>query len=144
MSSEDRSLEQIYRSAVNGLYARLRSNYDYLYKKFGDEGIKLIEEMSREYGLNFAKRARKSLKNTDIDSVASYLLRIFNTIDYRKESMKLGSKSGKRYVIKALKCPLNFDNPAMCLAHTTMEKTIVEELNPGLSYRIGKSIPAGD
>jgi hypothetical protein len=32
----------------------------------------------------------------------------------------------------------------MCLAHTTMEKTVVEELNPELVYRIGKSIPAGD
>jgi len=25
-----------------------------------------------------------------------------------------------------------------------MEKTVVEELNPSLTYRIGKSIPAGD
>jgi hypothetical protein len=32
----------------------------------------------------------------------------------------------------------------MCLAHATMEKTVVEELNPKLTYRIGKSIPAGD
>lgn len=144
MSSENRSLEQVYRSAVSGLYARLKSYYDFLYNRFGEEGIKLIEEMSREYGLSIAKRARKSLKNTDIDSVASYLMRIFNTIDYRKESMKLGGQTGNRYVIKALKCPLNFDNPAMCLAHTTMEKTVVEELNPDLQYRIGKSIPAGD
>jgi hypothetical protein len=32
----------------------------------------------------------------------------------------------------------------MYLAHTTMEKTVVEELNHNLIYRIGKSIPAGD
>jgi hypothetical protein len=100
--------------------------------------------MSREYGLSIAERARKSLKDNDIEAVSSYLLRIFGTVDYRKDFMQLDSKSGKRYVIKALKCPLNFDNPAMCLAHTTMEKTVVEELNPDLRYRIGKSIPAGD
>jgi hypothetical protein len=32
----------------------------------------------------------------------------------------------------------------MCRAHTTMEKTVVEDLNPALVYRIGKSTPAGD
>jgi hypothetical protein len=50
-----RSLEQIYRSAVSGLYARLRSNDDFIYGKFGDDGIKLIADMSREYGLNWRK-----------------------------------------------------------------------------------------
>jgi hypothetical protein len=49
-----------------------------------------------------------------------------------------------RAIIKVSECPLHFDNPQMCLAHTTMEKTVVEELNPDLVYRIGKSIPAGD
>ena len=43
-----------------------------------------------------------------------------------------------------MECPLHFDKPEMCLAHTIMEKTVVEELNPDLTYRIGKSIPAGD
>jgi hypothetical protein len=44
-----RTLEKVYRSAVRGLYARLRSNYDYIYQKFGEEGLKLISDMSREY-----------------------------------------------------------------------------------------------
>jgi hypothetical protein len=43
-----------------------------------------------------------------------------------------------------IRCPLHFTDPKMCLAHTTVKKTRVEELNPALSYRIGKSIPAGD
>jgi hypothetical protein len=30
-----------------------------------------------------------------------------------------------------------------CKAHTTMGKALVETLNPGLIYMIGKSIPAG-
>ena len=52
--------------------------------------------------------------------------------------------SETRAIIKADECPLHFDRPEMCLAHTTMEKTVVETLNPQLTYRIGKSIPAGD
>ena len=47
-------------------------------------------------------------------------------------------------VVRIDECPLHFDKPEMCLAHTSMEKTVVEELNPSLRYRIGKSIPAGD
>ncbi len=44
---DERTLEEVYRSAVSGLYARLRSNYDFIYRKFGDDGIKLIADMSR-------------------------------------------------------------------------------------------------
>ena len=78
--NDERTLEQLYRSAVSGLYARLKSNYDYLHRRFGDEGIKLIADMSREYGLSIAARARKKLKSNDLDSVTDYLLRIFNTV----------------------------------------------------------------
>jgi hypothetical protein len=49
-----------------------------------------------------------------------------------------------RIIVKAMKCPLNFEKTDMCLAHTTMEKTVMEGLNPELIYHIGKSIPAGD
>jgi hypothetical protein len=142
---DERTLEQVYRSAVNGLYARLRSNYDFIYRKFGDEGIKMIEDMSREYGLSIVDRARDRLKSNDLDSVADYLIRIFNTVSRDKKGFSEIIKADDcRVVIKASACPLHFNNPRMCLAHTTMEKTIVEELNPGLTYRIGRSIPAGD
>jgi len=143
--NDERTIEQLYRSAVSGLYARLRSNYDFIFRKFGDEGIKLIADMSREYGLSIAARARAKLKSNDIDSVANYLLRIFSTVSRGKSDFtELVKVDDSRVVIKASECPLHFDNPQMCLAHTTMEKTIVEELNPDLIYRIGKSIPAGD
>jgi len=142
---DERTLEQIYRSAVNGLYSRIRSNYDFIYRKFGDDGFKLIEDMSREYGLSIAERAKNRLKNRDIISVAEYLLRIFNTVSWNKDGFaKLEIVDHSKIVIKATKCPLHFDNPKMCLAHTTMEKIIVQELNPDLFYRIGKSIPSGD
>ena len=84
---DERTIEQLYRSAVSGLYARLRSNYDFLYRRFGDEGVRLIAEMSREYGLSVATRARERLKNKDLDSVADYLLRIFNTVSRGKSDL---------------------------------------------------------
>ena len=144
MDDSNRSLEQIYRSAVSGLYARLASNYNYLYAKFGDEGINLIEEMSREYGMSIVARARKSLRSNDIMSVANYLMRIFETVSWGKNTIYVSEEYPTQVVIRADECPLYFSKPEMCLAHTVMEKTVVEELNPNLIYRIGKSIPAGD
>ncbi len=144
MNREDqRSLEQVYHSAVSGLYARLRSNYDFLYRKLGDEGLALIAEMSREYGLSVAQRAKSKLPSNDLHSVAEYLLRIFDTVARGRGRISTVEEAG-RIIIQVDRCPLNFDLPEMCRAHTTMEKTVVEELNPNLIYRIGKSIPAGD
>jgi hypothetical protein len=141
---DQRTLEQVYRSAVSGLYGRLKSNYDYLYKRFGEDGLKLIEDMSREYGFSIAQRAQKRLKNNDLDSVAAYLLRIFDTVTRGFDIVSTVVNDKDSVVIKVDRCPLDFRVPEMCLAHTTMEKTIVEKLNPRLTYRIGKSIPAGD
>jgi hypothetical protein len=143
-NESNRTLEQVYRSAVSGLYGRLRSNYDFLYRRFGSDGLKLIEEMSREYGLSVSKRAKIKLANNDLASVADYLLRIFDTIARGRDMITTVEKDTDKVIIKVNRCPLNFDIPEMCLAHTAMEKTVVEELNPNLIYRIGKSIPAGD
>lgn len=139
-----RTLEQVYRSAVSGLYGRLRSNYDFLYRRFGKEGLILIEDMSREYGLSVARRAKMRLSNNSLESVAEYLLRIFDTVARGRDIITTTERDPDKVVIKVNRCPLDFDIPEMCLAHTTMEKTVVEELNPELTYRIGKSIPAGD
>jgi hypothetical protein len=145
MTSEDqRTLEQVYRSAVSGLYGRLRSNYEFLYRRFGKVGFKLIEDMSREYGLSVAKRAKAKLANNDLESVAEYLLRIFDTVARGRDMITTAEKDKDQIIIKVNRCPLDFNDPEMCQAHTTMEKTVVEELNPNLIYRIGKSIPAGD
>lgn len=141
---DNRNLEQTYHSAVSGLYARLRSNYDFLYRKYGDEGIGLIADMSREYGLSIAARARNRLESNDLISVTQYLLRIFETVGRGKNLAQLTELSTIKAVIRVDECPLHFDKPEMCLAHTSMEKVVVEELNHDLTYRIGKSIPAGD
>lgn len=143
-SKNTRTIEQVYRSAVSGLYARLRSNYDYLYRKFGDDGLKLIEEMSREYGLSVAERAKSRLEKKDLKSVAAYLLRIFDTVARGRDLVSTVEEGKDRFIVRVNRCPLDFDNPGMCRAHTTMEQTVVETLNPRLTYRIGKSLPAGD
>jgi len=145
MNEKDpRTIEQVYRSAVSGLYSRLRSNYDFLYRKFGDEGLELIADMSREYGISVAERAKSKLKHNDLASVAGYLLRIFDTVARGQDLISTVEENQDRMIIRVNRCPLDFNNPGMCQSHTTMEQTVVEELNPLLTYRIGKSIPAGD
>jgi hypothetical protein len=141
---KQRTLEQVYNSAVSGLYARLKSNYDFIYARYGDEGLKMISEMSRQYGLSIAERAKNSLNDNSLPSVAGYILRIFETVAWEKKYGENIPVDGKKMIIKVDECPLHITDPRMCLAHTTMEKTIVEQLNPNLTYRIGKSLPAGD
>ena len=100
MTQEDqRTLEQVYRSAVSGLYSRLRSNYDFLYRKFGDDGLKLIADMSREYGLNVAQRAKARLASNDLHLVAEYLLRIFDTVARGRGLISTVEKDDDRVVI---------------------------------------------
>ncbi len=144
MTQDNRTLEQVYSSAVKGLYARITSYYNYIYGRFGEEGLDMISEMSREYGESIVPRAKKALEKNDIESVATYLLRIFRTVDWNTDGIKLVSKSPTEIKITVENCPLHFNNRELCRAHTTMEKTVVEGLNPQIEYTIGKSIPAGD
>jgi len=144
VTQDNRTLEQVYRSAVKGLYARITSYYNYLYNRFGQEGVEMISDMSREYGESIVPRAKKALGDNDLESVAAYLLRIFRTVDWNTDGIKLVSKSPEEIIIRVEDCPLHFKNPELCLAHTTMEKTVVEGLNPNIKYSIGKSIPSGD
>lgn len=144
MTQDNRTLDQVYRSAVKGLYARITSYYNYLYNRFGQEGLDMISEMSREYGESIVPRAREALGKNDIESVSAYLLRIFRTVDWNTDRIQIVSKNPEEIIIRVEDCPLHFENPELCLAHTTMEKTVVEGLNPDIKYTIGKSIPAGD
>jgi hypothetical protein len=104
----------------------------------------MISEMSREYGESIVPRAKEALGKNDIESVASYMLRIFRTVNWNTDSIQLVSKSPEEKIIRVEDCPLHFKNPELCLAHTEMERTLVEGLNPDIEYSISKSIPAGD
>jgi hypothetical protein len=144
LTQDDRTLDQVYKSAIKGLYSRITSYYNYLYNRFGQEGLDMISEMSREYGESIVPRAKEALEKNDIESVAAYLLRIFTTVNWNTDNIQLLSKSPEEIIIKVEDCPLHFKNPELCLAHTEMEKTLVEGLNPDITYFISKSIPAGD
>ena len=100
--------------------------------------------MSRRYGLDVAQRAKTTMEDTSITSVANYLLRIFETVTHGKYIVHIMNTDDHTFIIKVDECPLHFTEVKMCRAHTTMEKTVVNTLNPELEYRIGKSIPAGD
>ncbi len=141
MTEDNRTVDQKYRSAVAGLYGRLKSNYDSICEKFGDDGLELVAEMSRAYGDQIAARARSALTDNDIRTVGEYLIRIFNTMG---DGSIVTENTGERVVIRVDRCPLNFTRTDMCLAHTEMETAVVRGLNPALTYRIGRSIPAGD
>jgi hypothetical protein len=141
---DGRTLEEIYRNALSGLYARLRSHYDFIYARLGEDGLKLIADMSYDYGKKVAEKAKPKLPGDDLASVAGYLLRVFDTVSHGSGSSSVVEHSKERFVIRINRCPLEFTDSKMCLAHTMMEKGLIEGLNPGLSYRIGKSIPAGD
>ena len=144
MREDERTMEQVYNSAVKGLYARIRSYYDYLFKKFGDDGLEMISDMSREYGETIVPRAKNALKTNDVEAIASYLMRIFKTVAWNKDTITLVSENPDEIIIKVTDCPLHFTDPAMCQAHTTMERTVVEGLNPEMTYIIRRSIPGGD
>jgi hypothetical protein len=128
-----------------GLYNRLRSNYELICERYGDEeGIRLITYMAQKYGLEIFEFAQRGVEGTDAPSIGKYLMRIFQTMGAGEDGSKITETNQERVVIKATACPLGATTRAICEAHTTMEKTVVEKLNPNLTYRIGKSAAGGD
>lgn len=138
---EEVPIEKRYRSVTAGLVRRIKILYDAIYEKFGAEGLDLIREVGNKYGLEIAERAKQKIKANDLESVALYVIRVFNTI---RGHGKVVEFSDKRVVIRVRECPYPWDKPEVCEAHTQMEKTLVETLGKNLCYRIGKSIPRGD
>jgi hypothetical protein len=103
----------------------------------------MIAEMSQEYGFTVAQRAKSKMASNDLKSVSEYLIRIFDTVARGRGLISTVEENSDRIIVSVDRCPLDFEAPEMCMAHTMMEKTVVETLNPSLTYRIGKSIPAG-
>ena len=138
---EEVPIEKRYKSVTAGLVRRIKILYEAIYKKFGEDGLKLIREVGDAYGKEIAERAKKKVKEDDIESVARYIIRIFNTL---RGNGKVVEFSKKRVVIRVWECPYPWETPAMCESHTQMEKALVETLGKNLCYKIGKSIPKGD
>jgi hypothetical protein len=139
------SLQRKHRSAVLGLFNRLRSNYELICERYGnEEGVQLITDMARKYGLEIAELAKKRVEGTDAISIAKYLARIFETMGASAGDAEMLEVSKDKVVMKATACPLGATSREICEAHTTMEKTVVETINPNITYRIGMSVAGGD
>ena len=138
---EEVPIEKRYRSVTAGLTRRIKILYDAIYEKFGKEGLELIRGVGDKYGREIAERAKGKVKSRDLESVALYVIRVFNTI---RGNGKVVEFSDRRVVIRVRECPYPWETPEMCEAHTQMEKTLVETLGKNLRYRIEKSIPKGD
>lgn len=133
-------IEEKYRSATAGLLQRIHTIYKGIYKKFGQEGLDLIREVSETYGKEIAQRGKKRVKPGDLKSSALFLIRVFEMINCEGEVMEF---SDEKVVIKLFRCPYPFEDPKLCEAHTTMEKALIESLDKNLSYHIEESIPSG-
>jgi predicted hydrocarbon binding protein len=138
---EEIPIEKRYKSVTAGLVRRIKILYDAIFEKYGADGLDLIREVGRKYGLEIAERAKKNVKPDDLESVALYVIRIFNTL---RGNGKVVEFSKERVVIRVRECPYPWEKPEVCEAHTQMEKTLVETLGANLCYRISSSIPKGD
>ena len=138
---EEIPLDKRYRSNLKGLLVRIRNLYEAIEDRFGDEGLKLIEEVSSQYGREIAEKVRARQGEMDLHQVALFLVKVFNGMCSEGE---IPEWSEDRVVISVPECPYPFTRPQICAAHTTMEENLVKGLNPDLDYVIEKCIPRGD
>jgi hypothetical protein len=133
--------EQKYHRAVPGYMRRIAALYEAIHARFGDEGLELIREVSRDYGSRIGANAKKRGELKGVAAVGRYLLKVFDMVS---DDCAVGEFSEDRLVITVRRCPYEFSTDAICRAHTCMEQALVETLDDSLDYRVGRSIPAGD
>ncbi len=133
--------EKIYQGTIRGLVERIKLLYNEIVNTFGDEGLDLIQRVSADYGRQIADSAREKYGKMELDDIATLMIRIFNGMLAEGEIIQWNDE---KVVIMVENCPYPFTNPDVCKAHTTMERQLVENLNPGIEYVIEKCIPRGD
>lgn len=138
---EEIPVERRYRSTLKGLLTRIRKLYEAVEDRFGEDGLRLIEEISAEYGREIAVRVRNQQNDMDIYQVGLYLVKIFNGMGSDGE---ITEWKDDRVAIRVPMCPYPFTRPEICRAHTAMEEALVKGLNSELDYVIEKCIPRGD
>ncbi len=135
------STEEKFDKAVPGYMRRIRSLYEALYRRYGEEGLDLIREVSREYGTAVGKNVNKKGDLKGIAEVGGYLLKVFDVVS---DDWEVAEFSDERLIIAVHRCPYPFKDDEVCRAHTCMEQALVAALDPSLDYYIGRSIPQGD
>jgi len=135
------SAEDMLRKAVPGYMKRIRGLYDAVYERFGEAGLDLIRDVSRNYGSQIGTNLNKKGGLKGVAAVGSYLLKVFDIVS---DDWEVTEFSEDRMVIAVHRCPFPFTDENICRAHTCMEQSLVATLDEDLDYGIGCSIPGGD
>jgi len=130
-----------YRRAVPGYMQRISDLYEAVCDRFGNDGLELIREVSREYGTRIGTNVKKGRDLKGVAQVGRYLLKVFDMVS---EDWAIQEFTKDRLVITVSRCPYPFARPEICRAHTCMEQALVAALDDSLDYRVGHSIPQGD
>ncbi len=137
----ERPVDVRYKGVLRGLLTRIKGLYDAVYDRYGEDGLDLIREVSSSYGRNIALKVRGDEYPWSIKDVGLYLVKVFNNMRSEGEVTEF---TDERVAIKVPLCPYPFDKVEICQAHTSMERALVQGLNPELDYEIELSVPAGD
>ena len=141
LAFDELSFEDKYRRAVGGYMKRLCALYEAVYERFGEEGLDLIRDVSREYGARIGRNVKKKGDLKGVAQVGRYLLKVFDMVS---DDWDVREFSKERLVIGVNRCPYPFTQDKICRAHTCMEQALVATLDEDLEYCIGRSIPQGD
>jgi hypothetical protein len=135
------SYEEKYHRAVPGYMKRIRELYDAVADRFGEDGLELIREVSRQYGTRIGTNLEKKGGLKGVAEVGRYLLKVFDMVS---DDWEVTEFSEDRLVVSVSRCPYDFTRDEICRAHTCMEQALVATLDEELDYRVGCSIPQGD
>ena len=141
LAFQELSFEQKYYRAVPGYMRRIRRLYEVIHERFGEDGLALIRDVSREYGAEIGENLKKKGGLKGVTGVGGYLLKVFDIVS---DDWEVREFTPERLVIGVSRCPYPFSSAAICRAHTCMEESLVTTLDENLEYRIGCSIPQGD
>jgi len=133
--------EEKYGRAVPGYMKRICRLYEAIQDRFGEEGLELIREVSREYGERIAANVNRKGGLRGVTGVGRYLLKVFDMVS---DDWRVAEFTPERLVIAVDRCPYPFTRDEICRAHTCMEQALVRGLDDSLEYRVGCSIPQGD
>lgn len=138
---EKLTIEEKYNRAVPGYMKRIGLLYDALYERFGDDGLDLIRDVSKKFGVSIATNVKKRQNLKGLTEVGRYLLKVFDMVS---DDCVVSEFTEKRLVISVSRCPYPLTNNKICQAHTCMEKALIATLDENLEHLIGQAIPKGD
>jgi hypothetical protein len=138
---DELSYEDKYRRAVPGYMKRICRLYEAVYERFGEDGLDLIRQVSKEYGTSIGTNVKKKRQLKGVAEVGKYLLKVFDMVS---DDWAVKEFSEHRLVITVSRCPYPFTKEEICRAHTCMEQALVATLDENLDYGIGRCIPRGD